>query len=225
MRAAIEWFRANGYAPQAQRDAHRAHSRPARRTQSHWCAAGSTNAARVSISGLIAMKISGLPPVPGPVSKPQPGPLLRSKKTLPSTWSFLSVGRALSRDDLAPGTAHNIAGVIDARTGERFRCDAGAGDLWLVTNPNVADDSEKRRLASTYCRRPGGYGGCGRCAAGRDARDSVLCIKGVSDGLTRQVARFQPVYRARWAVRDGRIRTLCAFAPMVLARTPPNGRK
>ena len=52
--------------------------------------------------------------------------------------------------DLAPGSAHNVAGVIDIQTGERFRCDAGAGDLWLVTSPKIADESEKRRLASTY---------------------------------------------------------------------------
>ena len=52
--------------------------------------------------------------------------------------------------DLAPGSACNIAGVIDARTGERFNCDAGAGELWLVTSPRVADEAEKRRLASTY---------------------------------------------------------------------------
>ncbi len=38
---------------------------------------------------------------------------------------------------LAPGTAHNVAGVIDVRTGERFRCDAGAGEVWLATSPIV----------------------------------------------------------------------------------------
>ncbi|HWT66668.1 MAG TPA: hypothetical protein VN151_11190, partial [Terracidiphilus sp.] len=36
------------------------------------------------------------------------------------------------------GSAHNIGGVIDARTGERFRCDADSGELWLVTSPVVA---------------------------------------------------------------------------------------
>lgn len=52
--------------------------------------------------------------------------------------------------ELAPGLAHNVAGVIDVRTGERFACDAGAGDLWLATSPKVADAVEKRRLASAY---------------------------------------------------------------------------
>lgn len=52
--------------------------------------------------------------------------------------------------DLAPGFAHNVAGVIDVRTGERFQCDAGAGSFWLATSPKVADQAEKRRLASAY---------------------------------------------------------------------------
>jgi adenosylhomocysteine nucleosidase len=52
--------------------------------------------------------------------------------------------------DAAPGQAFNVAGVIDIRTGERFRCDAGAGDAWLATSPIVADAAEKHRLASAY---------------------------------------------------------------------------
>jgi adenosylhomocysteine nucleosidase len=52
--------------------------------------------------------------------------------------------------ELIPGIAHNVAGVIDSRTGERFHCDAGAGDRWLVTCPIVADEREKQRLATAY---------------------------------------------------------------------------
>jgi len=52
--------------------------------------------------------------------------------------------------ELAPGLAHNVAGVIDVRTGERFQCDADAGPLWLATCPKVADQAEKRRLAEAY---------------------------------------------------------------------------
>jgi adenosylhomocysteine nucleosidase len=44
------------------------------------------------------------------------------------------------RADLTAGAAYNAAGVIDARTGERFRCEAGAGEEWLVTSPVVADE-------------------------------------------------------------------------------------
>src|ERR1700744_3594684 len=41
------------------------------------------------------------------------------------------------RSDLVAGSAHNVAGVIDTRTGERFQCDADAGPLWLATSPIV----------------------------------------------------------------------------------------
>lgn len=56
---------------------------------------------------------------------------------------------ALTRD-LAPGFAHNMAGVIDTQTGERFQCDADAGPLWLATSARVADRAEKERLAAAY---------------------------------------------------------------------------
>ena len=49
---------------------------------------------------------------------------------------------------IAVGAACNAAGVIDVRTGERFNCEAGAGERWLVTSPVVADAAEKQRLAS-----------------------------------------------------------------------------
>ena len=52
--------------------------------------------------------------------------------------------------NLAGGSAHNCAGVIDARTGERFQCDAGSGPFWLATTARVADEPEKRRLATAY---------------------------------------------------------------------------
>ena len=52
--------------------------------------------------------------------------------------------------DIPPGSAHSAAGVIDVSTGERFNCDAGVEDLWLATSPKVADEAEKRRLATAY---------------------------------------------------------------------------
>jgi adenosylhomocysteine nucleosidase len=103
----------------------------------------------------------------------------------------LSVGWAGAlTPDLAPGTAHNVAGVFDARTGERFKCDAGAGKQWLVTSPTVANEEEKRRLAVAY------RAGLVDMEAAAIARLALMrsipfyCIKGISDGFTDRLPDF-----------------------------------
>ncbi|MGD0631180.1 MAG: nucleoside phosphorylase, partial [Terracidiphilus sp.] len=53
-------------------------------------------------------------------------------------------------DEITSGSAYSPAGVIDVCTGERFHCDAGAGERWLITSPIVAGEVEKQRLASAY---------------------------------------------------------------------------
>ena len=107
------------------------------------------------------------------------------------------------RAEIASGSAHNMAGVIDVRTGERFRCDAGAGDLWLVTSPRVADQAEKRRLAATYDAALVDMeaAAIARLAAMREI--PFYCIKGVSDGLNDRLPDFNP-----FLTSDGRFRLL-----------------
>ena len=102
-----------------------------------------------------------------------------------------SVGWAGALTDMcSPGQAYNAAGVIDARTGERFNCDAGAGPHWLITNPKVADAAEKRRLASAY---HAGLVDMEAAAIARLAAQRQIpfyCIKGVSDGLADHLPDF-----------------------------------
>jgi adenosylhomocysteine nucleosidase len=92
--------------------------------------------------------------------------------------------------ELSAGGAHNCAGVIDARTGERFNCDAGAGRLWLATSPRVADEAEKRRLAATYRASLVDMeaAGVARLAAMRGI--PFYAIKGVSDSLDAKLPDF-----------------------------------
>jgi adenosylhomocysteine nucleosidase len=88
------------------------------------------------------------------------------------------------------GKAYNMAGVIDTRTGERFRCDAGAGSLWLATSPIVADETEKRRLASTY---QAALVDMEAAAIGRLAQMRGIpfyCIKAVSDAHDAKLPDF-----------------------------------
>ena len=94
------------------------------------------------------------------------------------------------RDEIAGGSAHNVAGVIDVQTGERFHCEAGAGELWLATSPRVAGEAEKRRLASTYKAALVDMeaAAVARLAAAREI--PFYCIKGVSDGFTDRLPDF-----------------------------------
>ncbi|HET6206673.1 MAG TPA: nucleoside phosphorylase [Terracidiphilus sp.] len=119
-----------------------------------------------------------------------------------------SIGWAGALDGaLLPGSAYNVAGVVDVRTGERFRCDAGAGHIWLATSPRVADPVEKRRLASAY-----GTGlvdmeaaAIARLAAMREI--PFYCIKGVSDGIDAKLPDFN-----RFLTADGKLQV----GPLVL---------
>lgn len=110
------------------------------------------------------------------------------------------------------GTAHNLAGVIDTRTGERFLCDAGAGHLWLATSPQVADETEKRRLADTYSAALVDMeaAAVARMAAMREI--PFYCIKGVSDELTARLPDLN-----RFIAPDGKFRTP-AFVLFALVR-------
>jgi len=132
------------------------------------------------------------------------------------------------RGSLAPGTAHNVAGVIDIRTGERFNCDAEAGEVWLVTSPRVCDEEEKRRLASTY-----GAGlvdmeaaAIARLAAMREI--PFYCIKGVSDGLNARLPDFNRFLSPDGKMKLGRLVLFAILRPwhwLALLKMGENSKK
>lgn len=142
---------------------------------------------------------------------------------------LFSVGWAGSlRADVAPGSAHNVAGVIDVRTGERFRCDAGAGELWLATSPRVADRQEKRRLAAAY---PAALVDMEASALARLAAMRGIpfyCIKGVSDGLDDRLPDFNAFLGANGQFRTARFLAFAAARPIywpALIRMGENSKK
>jgi len=104
------------------------------------------------------------------------------------------------KGEVAPGSAHNVAGVFDANTGERFNCDAHAGSRWLVTSPRVADKVEKQRLAGSY------RADLVDMEAAAIARLALMrsipfyCIKGVSDGFDAKLPDFN-----RFIGRNGQL--------------------
>lgn len=123
-------------------------------------------------------------------------------------------------EDLAAASAHNVAGVIDSSTGERFQCDAGAGNLWLVTSPRVADSVEKKRLASTYSAALVDMEAAAVARLANMRGIPFYCIKGVSDGLSDNLPDFNEF------LVNGKFRTL-QFALYALLRPwywPPLAR-
>ena len=93
-------------------------------------------------------------------------------------------------DEFKPGQVYTVSGVIDARTGERFRVATWSVELWLATSPKVADEQEKRRLATAY------QAGLVDMEAASIARLAQMrnipfnCMKGVSDRLSDRLPDF-----------------------------------
>jgi adenosylhomocysteine nucleosidase len=106
------------------------------------------------------------------------------------------------KSSVAPGRAYNLAGVIDVMTGERFRCDAGAGELWLATSPRVADEAEKQRLASTYKAALVDMEAAAVARMAGMRGIPFYCIKGISDGLGDRLPDFN-----RFIAADGKFQT------------------
>ncbi len=116
------------------------------------------------------------------------------------------------RPEIATGSAHNVAGVIDVRTGERFHCEAGTGDLWLATSPKVADRAEKRRLATTYNTALVDMEAAAIARLASMRGIPFYAIKGVSDGANDRLPDFNP-----FLTPEGRFR-LVPFALSSLVR-------
>lgn len=130
--------------------------------------------------------------------------------------------------DISAGSAHNIGGVIDAQTGERFPCDAGAGELLLVTSPRVADRAEKLRLATAY------NAGLVDMEAAAVARLAAMrgipfyCYKGVSDGFTENLPDFNRFISPQGQFQTGRLVFYVLWRPWhwpALVRMGENSRR
>jgi adenosylhomocysteine nucleosidase len=121
--------------------------------------------------------------------------------------ALISVGLAgACTPDLAAGSVAEVALVIDARTGERFRSSAMSTGPTLATIDSVAGVQEKARLAATY------GAALVDMEAATVARLAVAnglefrAIKAVSDAHDVELASL-----AQFAGRDGSFRT-AAFA-------------
>lgn len=114
---------------------------------------------------------------------------------------------------LSPGSAHNIGGVIDAQTGERFRCDADAGDLWLVTSSVVAGEEEKLRLAETYSASLVDMEAAAIARLAHMRSIPFYAIKGVSDGFHDKLPDFNPFIAPNGHFRTARFTLYALLRP------------
>lgn len=129
---------------------------------------------------------------------------------------------------LAPGSAHNVAGVIDARTGERFRCDAGAGNLWLTTSPTVAGYPEKLRLGATYSAALVDMEAAAIARLAHMRGIPFYAIKGVSDGLAEDLPDFNRFLSQSGQMQTARLILYALVHPTywpALARMGDNSKK
>jgi adenosylhomocysteine nucleosidase len=154
----------------------------------------------------------------------------------------LSVGWAGAlTENVVPGRAYRVSSVIDARTGERFEtvksdfhlgrkgaAMMGQPDRLVVTNPIVANEAEKRRLAATYradlCDMEGAI--VARLAAMRGI--PFYCIKGVSDGLTDRLPDFNRFISSSGQIQLTRFILFALLRPVywpALLRMSENSKK
>ncbi len=116
--------------------------------------------------------------------------------------------------NVAPGQVYRVSAVIDARTGERFNVAQWSDERLAVTNPIVADEQEKRRLAAAYgadlCDMEGAI--IARLAAMRDI--PFYCFKGVSDGLTDRLPDFNRFISPSGHIQLARFTLFALFRPI-----------
>ena len=123
---------------------------------------------------------------------------------------------------------YGVAGVIDARSGERFAAAGDSGACWLVTSARVADQADKRRLAAIP-----GAGLVDMEAAPLARRAAELGvpfhgIKGVSDGPADLLPDFNVFIAADGRFASLRFGLFAALRPWhwgALLRLGINGRR
>jgi len=86
------------------------------------------------------------------------------------------------RREFANGRAYSVSGVIDSRTGERFRVASKSVECWLVTSYGFVDRVEKQRLAAAYGADLVDMEAAGIARLAGTRGIPFSCVKGVSDG-------------------------------------------
>jgi adenosylhomocysteine nucleosidase len=115
---------------------------------------------------------------------------------------------------LRPGDARVLSGIIDAQTGERVELAAGEPGLAVVTTARVADAAEKARLREIYNGAVMADMEAATVARLAQMRGiPIVCIKGVSDGLSAKLPDLNRFLSARGQLRVAAFLAYLALRP------------
>ncbi len=131
-------------------------------------------------------------------------------------------------EELKPGQAFEVSGVVDSGTGERFHVAHWSIERLLVPGSRVAGVQEKQRLASTYGAALVDMeaAAVARLAAMRGV--PFYCYKGVSDGLTDRLPDFNRFISLTGRFNLARFILFALFKPIywpALLRMGENSRR
>ncbi len=129
---------------------------------------------------------------------------------------------------LDTGRVYGPSGVIDARTGERFRVAIWNLERWLVTSPIVADEAEKQRLAAAYSADLVDMEAAGVARLALMRGIPFYCFKGISDGFKDELPDFNRFITANGQFQVGRFAVFSIFRPWqwpALIRMGENSKK
>jgi adenosylhomocysteine nucleosidase len=147
------------------------------------------------------------------------------------------------RDEIQPGKAYWVSGVIDARTGENFESgeieshtgrkskDAarvGHPNFRLVTSPVVASAEEKRRLAVSYQASMVDMEAAAVARLAQMRGIPFCCVKGISDGYRDQLPDFTSFISTQGQFSMARFVLFALLHPqywLALRRMGENSRK
>jgi adenosylhomocysteine nucleosidase len=116
--------------------------------------------------------------------------------------SLFSIGWAGAlTESCHAGGVYQVSRIVDAHTGERFELDSSANGCALVTNPAIADETGKRRLASAYGAILVDMEAAGLARLAEMRGIPFACVKGVSDELTARLPDLN-----RFLASDGRFK-------------------
>ena len=126
----------------------------------------------------------------------------------------LSVGWAGALTEAArPGECFRATEIIDALTGERFAPGVAGAGVRVVTAGDVADGSEKRRLAASYEALLVDMEAAAVARLAQIRGIPVHCFKAVSDGVGAELPDLNPFIDVDGKLRMGAFLAYVAMRP------------